>query len=229
MAPLAPFCGNVSSTITNKSRWHQWHHWRQWCYWKNWRSIGANGNWSVPMASLTPMVSMVPLATLVIHWCKWRFIGIIGIIEVNDANGTNDSSGIIDFNVQWHVWNVEDTLPFNDAIGAYDANVADGIINHWNQCRHWRYCQHCHHCMTNVSWLCPMDRHWRQCCHCCHLSPLVPSTVIGYLNLHIAPLSPLPLAQILPLAPFLLPLAQMGPMARIPNRNDTFTKNTFDI
>ena len=77
---------------------------------------------------------MAPLTTLAIRWCKWRFIGIIEANGVNDANGTNDSSGVIDFNVQWRMWNVEDTSPFNGAnetTGANEligANFADGII-----------------------------------------------------------------------------------------------------
>ena len=29
MAPLAPFRGDVTSTIANKSKWHQRRHWRQ--------------------------------------------------------------------------------------------------------------------------------------------------------------------------------------------------------
>ena len=72
---------------------------------------------------------MAPLETLAIHWCKQRFIGAIGVIEangnngaisnianpmvqmaidcvidaigVNYVNGTNDSSDVIDFNMQW--------------------------------------------------------------------------------------------------------------------------------
>ena len=68
------------------------------------------------------MTSMAPLA---IHWCKWRFISVI---SVNDTNGTNDSSGVIDFTVQWRVWNVEDTLPFTNAIGANDATGASDAV-----------------------------------------------------------------------------------------------------
>ena len=90
---------------------------------------------------MTLMASSAPFETLAIHWCKWRFIGVISAIGVNDANGTDDSSGVIYFNVQWHVWNVEDTSPHrrithgaigaNDATGANEAigaNVANGII-----------------------------------------------------------------------------------------------------
>ena len=74
---------------------------------------------------------MASLTTLAIRWCKWWFTGIIG---VNDANGTNNSSGAIHFNVQWHVWNVDDTSPFNGANNTTGANeaigssVANGII-----------------------------------------------------------------------------------------------------
>ena len=74
---------------------------------------------------------MAPLATLTTYWCKWWFISDIDAVGVDDANGTNDSSAVIDFNVQWRVWNVEDTSPFYGAVGANEAvgaNVANGII-----------------------------------------------------------------------------------------------------
>ena len=74
---------------------------------------------------MTWLASMAPLATLAIHWCKWPFICFIDTI---DANGTNDSSGVMDFNVPWRVWNVKDTSPFNGANNPTGAFVAIGII-----------------------------------------------------------------------------------------------------
>ena len=74
----------------------------------SWRCVFHNRQWK-PMTSMTSLESMVPLETLAILWCKWRFIGVMDAIGVNGASGTNDSCGVIDFNVQWHVWNVEDT------------------------------------------------------------------------------------------------------------------------
>ena len=90
---------------------------------------------------------------------------------------------------------------------------------------------------------------WPICCHCRHWSPLVPSTFIGYCNLHIVIVisangdrhwrqwrwgAPLATVDPSPLAPmdrhehhFLSPLVQMAPMARIPNRNDTFALSAF--
>ena len=68
------------------------------------------------------------METLAIHWYKWWFIDATDAIVLNDANGTNVSSGVIDFIVQWHLWNVEDTSPFNGEIGANDATGADEAI-----------------------------------------------------------------------------------------------------
>ena len=158
MAPLVPFRGDVSFTIANDSQ--------------------------CTMASMTSLASMALGETLAIHWCKWWSIGFI---DANGVNGTIGNIGdplvqmaihwchyidAIGFNVQWRVWNVDDTSPFNGAIKAISANVANGIIftiANRHHCLHWNHCRrYCQHCMTNVS---PMDiycRHCHQCCHCRH-------------------------------------------------------------
>ena len=58
-----------------------WFHCCQWCQWHHWE------HW-----------------LLVIHQYKWGFIGVIA------ADGANDSRGVIDFNVQWGMWNIGDPL-----------------------------------------------------------------------------------------------------------------------
>ena len=50
-------------------------------------------------------------------------------IGVNDANGTNNSCGDIDFTVQWCMWNLEDTLLLNGAIGANDTPGSNEVIS----------------------------------------------------------------------------------------------------
>ena len=67
---------------------------------------------------------------------------VIDSISVIDANGTKDSSGVIDLNVQWHGWNVEETSPINGAIGtivAIGAIVAIGTIiwSMYHHCLQW--------------------------------------------------------------------------------------------
>ena len=115
-SPLAP----MTITIGARGDHHwwpmvqfKWHHWRHFVAMPlpvPQSPMKANGINDGNIGNIGD-----PLVQMAIHWLHWR-------------HGTNNSksTGVIGFNVQWHVWNVES--PFSGAIGAYDATSANETI-----------------------------------------------------------------------------------------------------